>query len=91
MDVWHLLGDFVHEGLLAPGTIGELIGRVLSILAVDSAISALTDPYEHRYHNAHYGRILLSGAPYRRCMGGPMSHCPYQQCGAQQEVRCQNY
>jgi hypothetical protein len=41
MDIWGLLGTFIDEGLAPQGTVGELIGRVLSILAMDRAIQAL--------------------------------------------------
>lgn len=41
MDLWGLLAQFIDEGLLAQGTIGELIGRVLSIFAMDRAINDL--------------------------------------------------
>ena len=35
MDLWGLLGEFVNEDLAAEGTIGDLIGRSLSISAMD--------------------------------------------------------
>lgn len=40
MDVWALLSDFIKDGLIAQGTasVGDLIGRVLSIRAMDDAI-----------------------------------------------------
>jgi hypothetical protein len=41
MDLWALLGEFVDRGLAAQGSIGELIGRALSISAMDNAIHAM--------------------------------------------------
>ena len=43
MDVWTLLGKFIDDGLAPQGTIGELIGRVFSILAMDRAIQNLPE------------------------------------------------
>ena len=37
MDLWALLAEFVDRGLTAQGDIGELIGRLLSISAMDNA------------------------------------------------------
>jgi hypothetical protein len=47
MNIWKLLSEFIDDGVIALGTIGELIGRVLSILAMDRAINSLP-PGEHR-------------------------------------------
>jgi hypothetical protein len=41
MNIWRILGEFVEQGLSSQGVIGELIGRTLSILAMDRAINAL--------------------------------------------------
>jgi hypothetical protein len=41
MDLWSLLGTFVSNGLAAQGAVGELIGRALSISAMDHAIHRL--------------------------------------------------
>ena len=41
MDLWSLLEKFVDRGLAAQGAIGELIGRALSISAMDHAIHGL--------------------------------------------------
>jgi hypothetical protein len=41
MNVWCLLGEFIEHGLIAQGDIGGLIGRALSISAMDRAIDAL--------------------------------------------------
>jgi hypothetical protein len=43
MDIWALLGKFIDDGLAPQGTIGELIGRVFSILAMDRAIQNLPE------------------------------------------------
>ena len=43
MDYWDLLREFVDRGLAAQGSIGELIGRALSICAMDCAINRLAD------------------------------------------------
>jgi hypothetical protein len=43
MDLWSLLLQFVDHGLASQGAIGELIGRALSISAMDSAINGLPD------------------------------------------------
>ena len=43
MDYWNLLREFVDRGLAAQGSIGELIGRALSIFAMDCAINKLED------------------------------------------------
>jgi hypothetical protein len=64
MDVWCLLGEFVDRGLAPQGSIGELIGRVLSISVMDDAINALTTVCELRYQTpvtvAAYYRALLT-------------------------------
>lgn len=67
MDVWKLLVQFVDGGLVAQGTIGELIGRVLSIFAMDEAIQALTDWRELKYQTpvtvaAYYKALLTDDA-----------------------------
>jgi len=49
MDLWYLLGKFVGHGLAAQGAIGELIGRALSISAMDHAIHALPTACELDY------------------------------------------
>jgi len=41
MDVWNLLSQFIDEGLMAQGSVGELIWRTFSILAMDRAILAV--------------------------------------------------
>ena len=41
MNLWHLVGQFVDQGLAANATIGDLIGRALSISAMDCAIRGL--------------------------------------------------
>lgn len=64
MDLWNLVATYIDDGLLAQGTIGELIGRILSILAMDTAICALTEQCELKYQTpvpvAAYYRALLT-------------------------------
>jgi hypothetical protein len=64
MNMWDLLVKFVDEGLVPQGTIGELIGRVLSISAMDRAIHALTKHCELKYQTpvkvAAYYKALLT-------------------------------
>jgi hypothetical protein len=64
MDVWQLLQQFVEQGLAPQGTIAGLIGRVLSILAMDSAIDAASNPCELKYQTpvtvAAYYKALLT-------------------------------
>jgi hypothetical protein len=64
MDCWGLLGKFVDHGLAAQGAIGELIGRTLSISAMDCAINRLEDVCELRYQTpvtvADYYKALLT-------------------------------
>jgi hypothetical protein len=67
MDVWQLLQQFVEQGLAPQGTIGELIGRVLSILAMDHAIDAASNPCELKYQTpvtvvAYYKALLTDEA-----------------------------
>ena len=70
MNVWDLLVKFVDEGLVPQGTIGELIGRVLSIAAMDRAIHALTEHYELKYQTpvtvAAYFKALLTDEAWER-------------------------
>jgi hypothetical protein len=49
MDLWFLLGKFVDHGLAAQGAIGELVGRALSISAMDCAIHGLPTACELDY------------------------------------------
>jgi hypothetical protein len=64
VDVWGLLEKYVEDGLAAQGTVGELVGRVLSITAMDTAINALGDVRELKYQTpvsvAAYYRALLT-------------------------------
>jgi len=64
MDFWHLLGKFVARGLAAQEAIGELIGRALSISAMDSAIHGLPKVCELDYQMpvtvADYYKALLT-------------------------------
>lgn len=66
MDIWKPLSKFINDGVIALGTIGELIGRVLSILAMDRAIDSLP-PSRHsqlKYQTpvtvAEYYKALLT-------------------------------
>jgi hypothetical protein len=49
MNMWDLLVKFVDKGLVPQGTIGELIGCVLSISVMDGAIHALTKHCKLKY------------------------------------------
>ena len=64
MDFWHLLGKFVEHGLAAQGAIGGLIGRALSISAMDRAIHGLPKNCELNYQMpvtvADYYKALLT-------------------------------
>ena len=67
MDMWWLLQQFVEQGLAPQGTIGELIGRVLSILAIDRAIDAASNHCELKYQTpvpvvAYYKALLTDEA-----------------------------
>jgi hypothetical protein len=67
MNTWKLLVQFVDGGLVAQGTIGELIGRALSIFAMDDAIHASTDLRELKYQTpvtvaAYYQNLLTDEA-----------------------------
>jgi len=64
MDLWSLLGKFVNRGLAAQGAIGELIGRALSISAMDRAIHGLPNVCELTYQTpvtvAEYYKAFLT-------------------------------
>ena len=67
MDLWGLLKKYVEDGLVAQGTVGELIGRVLSITAMDAAINALDEVCELKYQTpvsvaAYYQALLTDEA-----------------------------
>jgi hypothetical protein len=67
IDVWKLLGGFVEAGFAPQGTVGELIGRALSILAMDDAIDQLKNHCELRYQTpvsvpAYYRALLTDEA-----------------------------
>ena len=49
MDIWGLLTEFINNGLILQGTIGEIIGWVLSLLSMDDTIDALTDGSQLKY------------------------------------------
>jgi len=69
MDFWDLLGQFVENGLAAQGAIGELIGRALSISAMDRAINELPKVCQLRYQTpvkvADYYQALLTDESWR--------------------------
>ena len=69
MDFWDLLGKFVNHGLAAQGAIGELIGRALSISAMDRAIDGLPKVCELRYQTpikvADYYKALLTDGSWQ--------------------------
>ncbi|KAF8512928.1 hypothetical protein BU17DRAFT_95797 [Hysterangium stoloniferum] len=64
MDLWHLLMEFVDHGLAWQGAIGELIGRALSISAMDHAINGLRKVCDLKYQTpvrvADYYKALLT-------------------------------
>ena len=67
MDTWKLLLEYVDNGLGGQGDIGELIGRALSILAMDAAINNLDDVCELKYQtpilvNDYYKALLTDEA-----------------------------
>jgi hypothetical protein len=49
MNVWDLLVQYCEGGLLPQGTIGELLGRALSIFAMDRAIEATRTKCQLKY------------------------------------------
>jgi hypothetical protein len=67
MCVWDMLVKFVDEGLAHKGTVGELVGHVLSILAMDKAIDDLPQHRELKYQTpitvaAYYQALLTNEA-----------------------------
>jgi hypothetical protein len=79
IDVWGLLGKFVDDGLMVQGSIGELIGRTLSILAVDNAIDASTEQCELKYQTpvtvAAYYKALLTDEAWEHLRRSTPSNC----------------
>jgi hypothetical protein len=66
-NVWDLLLGYVDNGLGGQGDIGELIGRTLSILAVDAVIKNIETPCELKYQtpipvNDYYKALLTTEA-----------------------------
>ena len=63
-DYWTMLENFVNYGLAAQDAIGEIIGRALSIFAMDCAIDRLVNVCELRYQTpvtvADYYKALLT-------------------------------
>lgn len=64
MDIWELVLEFVDEGFLPQGSVGELLGRVLSILAMDRAIQGMSTPCQLKYQTpvkvVDYYKALLT-------------------------------
>ena len=66
MDIWGLLRQFVNQDLTAAGTIGDLIGRALSISAMDCVIYGLPADrvcelqYQTPVTVAEYYKVLLT-------------------------------
>lgn len=64
IDLWSLLGKFINHGLATQDAIGQLIGRALSISAMDHAIDGLPKVCELRYQApvkvADYYKALLT-------------------------------
>ncbi|KAM6501351.1 hypothetical protein JOM56_004365 [Amanita muscaria] len=64
MDLWGLLGKFVDDGLASEGAVVELIGRALSISAMDRAINRLSEVCELKYQTpvavTDYYKALLT-------------------------------
>lgn len=64
MNLWSLLEKFINHGLAWQGAVGELIGRALSISAMDRAINYLTHIRELRYQTpiavTDYYKALLT-------------------------------
>lgn len=76
MDVWMLLSKYVDNGMAAQGAIGELIGRTLSILAMDQAINGLSDHKELKYQTPvrvtdYYKALLTDTAWNTLCKSKP--------------------
>jgi hypothetical protein len=64
MDTWDLVVQYVERGLLPQGTVGELLGRVLSIFAMDCAIEGVPVTRDLKYQTpvkvTDYYRELLT-------------------------------
>jgi hypothetical protein len=69
MDVWKLLVLLVEKGLVPQGEIGELIGRVLSIFAMDLAIDKTSEKCHLKYQTpvtvAEYYKALLTDEAWK--------------------------
>ena len=78
-DYWGLLEKFVDHGLLAQGAIGELIGRALSISAMDCAINRLVKVCQLKYQTpvtvaAYYKALLTKDAWETLSQSIPANH-----------------
>jgi hypothetical protein len=64
MNVWDLIVQYVKQGLLLQGAVGELLGRVLSIFAMDRAIESASVTRDLKYQTpvrvTEYYRALLT-------------------------------
>jgi hypothetical protein len=81
MSIWHLLGKFIERNLLAQGNIGGLIGRALSISAMDRAIHALPKGdvrqlvYQTPVTVADYYKALLTDEAWQTLSQSTPANC----------------
>ena len=79
MDTWKLLGEFVDLGLAVQGTIGQLIGRALSISAMDRAIDAQPNDCQLQYQTPitvpSYYRAFLTDEAWETLRLSTPSNC----------------
>ena len=72
IDLWDLLFKFIDHGLADQGAIGELIGRTLSISAMDRAINSLPPPdvcelkYQSPVTVTQYYKALLTDEAWNK-------------------------
>jgi len=79
MDVWNLLVEFVKRGLLPQGTIGQLLGRIFSIFAMDRAIEGTLTKRELKYQTpvtvAEYYQALLTDEAWKILKDSTPTNC----------------
>jgi len=79
MDVWNLLVEFVKRGLLPQGTIGQLLGRIFSIFAMDRAIEGPLTKRELKYQTpvtvAEYYQALLTDEAWEVLKDSTPANC----------------
>ena len=79
MEVWKLLVQFVERGLLPQGTIGQLLGRVFSIFAMDRAIEGTSTKRELKYQTpvtvAEYYQALLTDEAWKILKDSTPANC----------------